>query len=127
MAYDLQLAERIRTYLQQFPALQVAEKKMFRGVSFMVNEKMAVNVSGDKLMCRLDPALHHELSYHPGYEPMLMKDRVYKGYCYVSAPYFKSKKDFTYWLTFYLDFNDKAKAIKKKKLSCRTGINISTN
>jgi TfoX/Sxy family transcriptional regulator of competence genes len=115
MAYDLQLAARIRTYLQQFPNLEVEEKKMFRGISFMVNGKMCVNVSGDKLMCRFDPAQQETITSHPGYEPMLMKGRIYKGYCYVNAPYFKSKKDFTYWLTLCLDFNDKAKAAKKKK------------
>ena len=28
---------------------------MFRGLTFMVNGKMCVSVSGDKLMCRFDP------------------------------------------------------------------------
>jgi hypothetical protein len=56
MAYDLKLAERIREYLARLPNLKVEEKKMFSGLAFMVNGKMCVNVSGENMMCRVDPA-----------------------------------------------------------------------
>ena len=57
MAYDKKLADRIREYLLQFPKLKTEEKKMFRGLAFMINGKMCINVSGENLMCRFDPNL----------------------------------------------------------------------
>jgi hypothetical protein len=39
MAFDTKLATRIREYLLQFPKLKIEEKKMFRGLTFMVNGK----------------------------------------------------------------------------------------
>jgi hypothetical protein len=62
MAYDLKLAGRIREYLLQFPKLNIEEKEMFRGLTFMIHEKMCVRVSGENLMCRFNPALQDELA-----------------------------------------------------------------
>ena len=115
MTYDTKLADRIREYVSLFPNLKIEEKKMFSGVSFMVNGKMCVNVSGENLMCRFDPALQDEVAENNGYEPMIMKGKELKGYCYVEPSGFKSKKDFKYWVDLCLDYNERAKASKKKK------------
>jgi len=115
MSYDTKLAGRIREHLSNFSNLKVEEKKMFRGLCFMVNDKMCVNVSGENLMCRFDPALQEEVAGKPGYEDMVMKGKVLKGYCYVHANGFKGKKDFEYWMNLCLAFNQKAKATKKIK------------
>lgn len=115
MAYDTKLADRIREYLNAIPKIKIEEKKMFRGLTFMVNDKMCVCVSGDNLMCRFDPALQDELSGKIGFQTMVMKDRVYKGYCYVSPDGIKTKKDFEFWLSLCIDFNKNAKSSKKKK------------
>lgn len=113
MAYDLKLADRIREYLVQFPKLKIDEKEMFRGLTFMVNGKMCVSVSGENLMCRYDPALQEEVAEKNGYQPMIMKGREYKGYCYIHPEGFKSKKDFEYWVGLCVAFNEKAKSSKK--------------
>lgn len=115
MAYDTKLAQRIRTYLSKYPELEIEEKEMFKGLVFMVQGKMCVNVSGDQLMCRFDPSLIDEIAERNGYSPMIMKNKVMKGYCYVDEPGFKSPKDFDYWMQLCLTFNSKAKASKKKK------------
>jgi len=31
---------------------------MFRGITFMVDGKVCVSVSGDELMCRIDPEIY---------------------------------------------------------------------
>ena len=113
MPYDTKLADRIRTYLFNFSNLKFEEKKMFSGLAFIVNEKMCVNVSGNKLMCRFEPNLHKELTLKRGFEKMVMRGREYKGYCYIQPEGFKAKKDFEFWLNLCLDFNEKAKASKK--------------
>lgn len=115
MAYDIKLADRIREYLVQFPKLKIEEKEMFRGITFMINEKMCVCVSGENLMCRFDPAMQEEVAERNGFLPMIMKGKEYKGYCYVDAEGFKRKADFEYWVNLCLTFNEKAKASKKRK------------
>ena len=88
---------------------------MFRGLVFMVNGKMCINVSGENLMCRFDPDREEEVAEKAGFQPMIMKGKTYKGYCFVNPVGFKSKKDFEYWINLCLDYNKKAKASKKKK------------
>jgi hypothetical protein len=113
MAYSDELADRVREYLSKVPKLKVEEKKMFRGLAFMVNGKMCVNVSGENLMCRFDPDLTDDLAERNGYLPMVMKGKAMKGYCYVEPMGFKGKKDFEFWVNLCLDFNGRAKASKK--------------
>lgn len=115
MAYDVKLADRIREYLVQLPHQKVEEKEMFSGLVFMVNGKMCMNVSGENLMCRIDPALHDVIAEKRGFQPMIMKGKELKGYCYVTPLGFQSKLDFEYWVDLCLDYNKKAKASKKKK------------
>ena len=115
MGYDTKLADRIREYLVTFTKGKIDEKKMFGGLGFMINNKMCINVSGENLMCRFDPELQDEVSEKEGFEPMMMKGKQLKGYCYVNPEGFKSKKNFEYWMNLSLSFNDRAKASKKKK------------
>jgi TfoX/Sxy family transcriptional regulator of competence genes len=113
MAYNEKLADRIRESLAYLS--KVEEKKMFRGVTFMVNGKMCVSVSGDEMMCRFDPVLQEEVAGKKGFRPMIMKGREYKGFGYISQEGIKSKKDFDYWINLCLEFNSKAKASTKRK------------
>jgi TfoX/Sxy family transcriptional regulator of competence genes len=117
MAYSIKLADRIRTYLADMPNLKVEEKTMFRGLAFLVNGKMCINVSDENLMCRFDSELEHVVAEKKGFLPMIMKGKQLRGYCYVTEDGYKSKTNFEYWLTLCLDFNGKAKASKKKKRS----------
>jgi TfoX/Sxy family transcriptional regulator of competence genes len=119
MAYSTKLAERVRTYLERMADLKIEEKEMFRGLAFLVNGKMCVNVSGDDLMCRYDPEHEDEVAERAGFRPMIMKGKQLRGYCYVSEEGYKSKANFEYWLKLCLDFNEKAKASKKKKTPAR--------
>jgi TfoX/Sxy family transcriptional regulator of competence genes len=112
MPYNEKLADRIREALQHLP--KVEEKKMFRGVTFMVNYKMCVSVSGNEMMCRFDPALQEIVAEKNGFRAMIMKGKEYKGYGYISQEVIKSKKDFDYWIGLSLDFNNRAKASKKQ-------------
>jgi hypothetical protein len=112
MPYDEKLAARIREALAD--QRKVEEKKMFRGLTFMVNGKMCVAVSGEEMMCRFDPRLHDEVAEKIGFRTMIMKGKEYKGFGYVSEEGFKSRKDFDYWINLCMAFNKVAKASKKK-------------
>jgi len=115
MPYDTALADQIRTYLAELPQLKIEEKEMFRGLAFMVNGKMCINVSGEELMCRFDPDLLGEVAEKAGFRTMVMKGKEMKGYCYVDPIGFRSKLDFEYWMNLCLDFNDRAKSSKRTK------------
>lgn len=114
MAYDEKLAAKVRNHLSAIPRLKLAEKKMFSGTCFMVNDKMCINVSHDNLMCRFDPEQYETISKRKGFEKMIMRGKEIKGYCYVTPDGFKTKKDLAYWIDRCLDFNSKARSSKKK-------------
>ncbi len=111
MPYDEKLADRIREALTG--QRKIEEKKMFRGMCFMVNGKMCVCVSADDMMCRVDPELYESLMERNGVRPMIHNGKTMKGFLYVSQDVIKSKKDFDYWIELSLEFNKKAKASKK--------------
>jgi TfoX/Sxy family transcriptional regulator of competence genes len=113
MAYNEKLTARIREALAHLP--KVEEKRMFRGVTFMVDDKMCITAGDNKIMCRIDPAIHEEVLKRKGCETVKMRGREYKGYVYVSEEGIKTKKDLDYWITLALAFNKLAKSSKKKK------------
>ena len=72
MPYDEGLASRVRAALGR--SCPVQEKTMFGGVTFMVRGKMCVSMSKDRLMRRIDPAIHDEAIQSPR-----LPDRGHEG------------------------------------------------
>ena len=107
MPYDEKLADRVREALADVP--KVEEKKMFRGVTFMVDDKMCISVSGSELMLRLDPELTEQLVEENGTRPMIHGGKHMKGFIYISHERFRNQKDFDHWIKLALEFNPKAK------------------
>lgn len=111
MAYNEKLANRIRHALSHLP--KVEEKKMFGGLAFMVDNKMCITAGADRIMCRIDPAIHEDAIERKGCSTVIMRGRKYKGYVQVSEDSIKNKKDFDYWIGLALDYNKIAKASKR--------------
>jgi TfoX/Sxy family transcriptional regulator of competence genes len=111
MPYDENLAERVREALADVPSAE--EKKMFRGVTFMVNDKMCITVSGDELMCRVDPEIQDEALKKKNSRQVIMKGKPMAGWIKVSQEGLKNKKDLDYWIGLCLAFNKQAKSSKK--------------
>lgn len=111
MAYNEKLTARVREALSGIK--QVEEKKMFRGVTFMVKGKMCVSVGDNELMCRFDPALHDTIMEKEGCREMIHGGKTMKGFVFVDGDSIKSKKQFDYWINLALDFNSRAKATRK--------------
>lgn len=112
MAYSEKLAARIREAFSDQP--DVEEKKMFRGMCFMVNGKMCVCVNEDEILCRIDPAIYEEMLERDGCRAMIHNGRTMKGFIYISDDVLKSKKSLDYWLDLALTYNKDAKASRKK-------------
>lgn len=115
MAANELLTNRVRELLENQP--DVEEKKMFRGITFMVNGKMCVSVSNDELMCRIDPGISDALLEENGCRPMIRNGKTMKGFIYVHTDVLKTNKALQYWVHLCLDYNSSAKAAPKKSRS----------
>lgn len=111
MAYNEKLAGRIRKALAHLP--NVKEKKMFGGMAFMVDDKMCITVGADKMMFRIDPAIHNEATKKKGCCTVIMRGREYKGYVHVNQDSIQNERDFDYWIKLALNYNKIAKSSKE--------------
>jgi TfoX/Sxy family transcriptional regulator of competence genes len=112
MAANEHLTNIIREALAGLP--HVEEKKMFRGVCFMVNNKMCICISNDELLCRVGPDIYEEALERNGTRAMIKNGKALKDFVFVSQDVLKTKTDFDYWINHCLAFNPFAKASKKK-------------
>jgi TfoX/Sxy family transcriptional regulator of competence genes len=105
MALNPELTKRVRQVLGHLDHIE--EKKMFRGIAFMVNGKMCVTVGDNHIMCRIDPSTHQEVILHKGVSTVKMKGRDYIGWINVDESVVPDKKTLTYWVKLALEYNEK--------------------
>lgn len=114
MAYDVNLADRIRKVLDN-KNVAYKEQEMFGGIAFMVKGKMCVGVIKNDLMARIDPDIYEKEVKRKGARPMDFAKRPMKGFVYVEPNGVDTIRDLRYWVGLCLDFNPKAPLHKKKK------------
>lgn len=112
MPRDDALTSRVKAALARIP--RVKERKMFGGVTFMVRGKMCISAGKERIMCRIDPAMHDAALARKGCRTVVMGGRHYRGYVYVDAKAVRMKGDLDYWVGLALDYNNKAKASTRK-------------
>ena len=84
MAYDEELADRIRALLGDHPGL--TEKKMFGGLAFLIGGNMAVAASGQGgILVRVDPEESDALVATTPAEMMEMRGRLMAGWLRVDS------------------------------------------
>ncbi len=84
MAYDEELATRIRDVVQEERGL--TEKQMFGGLAFLINGNMAVSASSKGgLLLRVDPAQTETLVGEPDVRRFEMRGREMDGWLRVDA------------------------------------------
>ena len=84
MAYDEELAARIRELVSAEPGLD--EQKMFGGLAYLVGGNMAVGVSGQGgILVRVDPDESDELVATTSAQLMEMRGRSMRGWLRVAA------------------------------------------
>ena len=101
MAYNLKLAERIRSELSGAPFV---EKKMFGGLGFLLNGNMACGVNKNDLIVRVDPEKHSALLKKPYAKPFDMTGRPMKGWLVVEADGCKTDKQLSTWVKEGVEF-----------------------
>ncbi len=96
MAYDEELAQRIRTRLKGTRGL--TEKKMFGGVGFMVNGNMACGVNKQDMIVRLSDEHAEAALKRPYIRPFDMTGRPMKGWIVVEPKGLATDKALQGWV-----------------------------
>jgi TfoX/Sxy family transcriptional regulator of competence genes len=97
VAYDRELAERIRALLET--EQDVVEKKMFGGLAFLIGGNMAVAASGQGgLLVRVDPEQSDSLVASTGARPMEMRGREMAGWLRVGNEEVRTKQALAKWV-----------------------------
>jgi TfoX/Sxy family transcriptional regulator of competence genes len=97
MAYDQELADRIRELLAGESDL--TEKKMFGGLAFLIGGNMAVAASGQGgILVRVDPEQSDELVAATKARPMEMRGREMQGWLRVDSEDVGTKQELAKWV-----------------------------
>src|SRR5205823_1482193 len=96
MAYDEQLAERIRETLEGREGL--TERKMFGGIGFMLHGNMCCGVSKDELILRLGPTQGPRALAEPHTRAFGMSGRPMTGMVMVDPGGYATEEALSRWL-----------------------------
>ena len=102
MAYDEQLAERIRATIADTNG--VGERKMFGGIAFLHHGNMVCGVVGETLMLRLGTARAEAALDELHVRPMDFTGRPMRGMVYVDPPGFRTDAALAVWVAQALEF-----------------------
>lgn len=114
MAYDEELADRIRELLGAEPGVQ--EKKMFGGLAFLVGGNMAISASGQGgVLVRVDPQQSDRLVDTTNAEVAVMGGRSMDGWLRVAPPDLATRRQLERWVRLGAGYARSLPAKKPKK------------
>ena len=97
MAYDEELADRVRELVQREDGL--TEKRMFGGLAFLINGNMAVSASSKGgLLLRVDPAQTGSLVAEPHASRFEMRGREMDGWLRIDPAAVTTKSALQRWV-----------------------------
>ncbi|HEX3090230.1 MAG TPA: TfoX/Sxy family protein [Ilumatobacteraceae bacterium] len=98
MAYDEDLAERVRELLLDEPG--VTETKMFGGLAFLVDGHLAIAASREGgVLVRVDPAAADALVARTGARVAVMRGRPMDGWLRVDIEKLRTKRQLASWVS----------------------------
>jgi len=98
MAYDEELAERVRNLVAEEPG--VVEKRMFGGLAFLIDGNMSVAASGGGgLLLRCAPAETDALLDEPGADHFVMRGRPMTGWLRIDGDGIAGDEALKRWVT----------------------------
>ena len=104
MAYDEQLAERVRALVEERD--DITEKPMFGGLCLLAHGNMFAGVQSETLMFRVGPERHDEALGRPHARIMDFSGRPMRGYVYVDPPGYETEDQLREWVELSLSFVD---------------------
>jgi TfoX/Sxy family transcriptional regulator of competence genes len=103
MAHDQELADRVREHVEHEPGF--TEKKMFGGIAFLINGRMAVGASSKGgLMLRIDPADTESLLRDPRARPFEMRGRELNGWLRIDVDAQIDDAELASWIRRGIDY-----------------------
>lgn len=116
MAYNETLAARVRMTLAG--RMQVTEKKMFGGLTFMLRGNMCCGVVKDDLVVRVGPVNQDEALAEPNARPMDFTGRPLRGMVYIGPEGYRNDEELRHWvdqaLSFALSLPPKTSRVARK-------------
>ena len=103
MAYDEDLADRIRGLIAG--EHDVAEKRMFGGLAFLIGGNKAIAASGQGgVLVRVDPEQTDALLQKPHARPFEMRGRAMEGWLRVNADGVRTNRQLEPWVRHGADY-----------------------
>ena len=97
MAYDEEIAERIRELVSAQPG--VSERKMFGGLAFLIGGNMAVAASGQGgILVRVDPEQADSLAADTDAQTAAMRGREMRGWLRVDSENLQNEQQLEKWV-----------------------------
>ncbi len=96
MAFDERLAERVRGVIADETG--VSEKRMFGGLTFLLNGNMCCGLTGTDLMVRVGPDAYQEALARPHAREMDFTGKALKGFVFVAPAGTTSDADLRAWV-----------------------------
>ena len=101
MAFDEQLANRIRVALRIFPKSisdQLSEKVMFGGLAFLYKGKMTVGIVKNDLMVRVVDSKMQTVLKRPHVRPMDFTNKPMKEFIFVAPQGIESEEELQHYI-----------------------------
>ena len=95
MAYDLDLANRIKSLLVDEG---IVERKMFGGVGYLLHGNMVCGVHGENLIARVGPQHNANALKEPGAHPFDMTGRPMTGWVEIDKAAIEEEKSLNKWI-----------------------------
>ena len=96
MAYNEELAQRVRTLMENKPTF--AEKKMFGGLCFLLQGHMACGVLNDELIIRVAPKDYEDSLQLPNTRKFTVMGQTLKDSVMVSSEGYDSNENLSEWI-----------------------------
>jgi TfoX/Sxy family transcriptional regulator of competence genes len=109
MAYDEQLAERVKKLIKTEKKLE--QKKMFGGIAFLVNGNMCCGIHGAEVILRVDPEKYAVLLAKPQVREFDMTGKPMKGWLILKNSAAAKPAELKRWVNEALSY---ALTLKKK-------------
>ena len=104
MAFDEELADRIRFLVRG--RSDIAERKMFGGLAFLLRGRMCFGIVGSDLMVRVGADDYHGSLAKKHVRPMDFTGRPLKGMVYVAPAGVQTKTALRYWIERGIGFSE---------------------
>ena len=102
MAVSETMTLRVRDILKDYKCL---EKKMFRGISFMLDDKMLVSVGDNELLVRVLPLEAERYAQGQGVRPMKMRGKELKGWLFIHESKISNREELSRWINRALEYH----------------------